>query len=1034
MSELVLQICGDAECLRQDLNKAGQSAEKFADNTEKKVTGRLNGAFNKLGSTIKNNLLPVFAIGGLIAGVSRAVKEAVEIINKFDTAVAELSAITGATGEDLDFFRQKAIGLGPQFAKSATEIVDAFKLVGSAQPLLLDDADALAKVTEQALLLSQASGDDLEKSVGSLTTILAQFNEPAERAGEIVNALAAGSKAGAAPVDQLAETLNRSGIILGQSNASTEEAIALAETLADKQLTGAEAGTALNAVFNRLNAAEALPKDTIQRLEAAGVNLDILGDTTLPVATRLRELSKIANDGTTQFKLFGEGGQKAGAILLQNVDRFEKLTEAVTGTNTAVEQAAIASQTLEFQTAKTDAAYESLVLSLDNGTGPLTETLVGYEKLKQSLFEFLTTANDATASNQQLLESLNSFTATFERFSGGSGVLSEAEKQLAGINATLDKYVEKTAESVFATEDLAIASGASAEEIKAASEQTTANIEIERQKYKELLNQVLTTSGAERTRAENSLELQQKVVDAIQAEVDAREQARQDAISNLQTGAFAGLTTVIPPEEEVADTSKSDKQREKQANERRKLEEKLASLRANALEDERERELALLELSFQKELETVEKSEEGKKLVREKFAQDQLDINRKFDELGVEQNASAAEFEAEQRIRAAEELTVELNRIELDRLEQRRQVLLNAGLATQDVDAQILEQRKTLAESELELEISKINKKAELETLSATNTLTNAEELADAELQIEIEKLEAIIAARKAAGESTVQAEQELANIRLGIRQQEVAREQEITQARKDAALELAGTLRDIAIASLQAQTEAQINSIEEEKDAELKAIDEKLEAENLSEAQREQLIQQRERIEREADEKTKKLQREQAERERAIATFEALINGAVAFTKALTVDPTGILAGITAAQTLAQIALINSQPLPEFAKGTNYSPEGMALVGEEGPEIVYLPRGSQVKTASETRRIMRQGVSGSRITNMMDEHRQRELYLKYETTNNVQKGSGFTDSNLLRSERQTQQAIYQIGDRIVDQLKKSNYKGRGNV
>lgn len=34
---------------------------------------------------------------------------------------------------------------------------------------------------------------------------------------------------------------------------------------------------------------------------------------------------------------------------------------------------------------------------------------------------------------------------------------------------------------------------------------------------------------------------------------------------------------------------------------------------------------------------------------------------------------------------------------------------------------------------------------------------------------------------------------------------------------------------------------------------------------------------------------------------------------------------------------------------IPKFASGTNYAPGGMALVGEKGPELVNLPRGSQV-------------------------------------------------------------------------------------
>jgi len=40
---------------------------------------------------------------------------------------------------------------------------------------------------------------------------------------------------------------------------------------------------------------------------------------------------------------------------------------------------------------------------------------------------------------------------------------------------------------------------------------------------------------------------------------------------------------------------------------------------------------------------------------------------------------------------------------------------------------------------------------------------------------------------------------------------------------------------------------------------------------------------------------------------------------------------------------------------LPTYASGTNYHQGGMAIVGEEGPELVNLPRGAQVLPADET-------------------------------------------------------------------------------
>lgn len=41
------------------------------------------------------------------------------------------------------------------------------------------------------------------------------------------------------------------------------------------------------------------------------------------------------------------------------------------------------------------------------------------------------------------------------------------------------------------------------------------------------------------------------------------------------------------------------------------------------------------------------------------------------------------------------------------------------------------------------------------------------------------------------------------------------------------------------------------------------------------------------------------------------------------------------------------------------YAKGTNFAPGGYAVVGEQGPELMYVPRGSKINTANETKKIM---------------------------------------------------------------------------
>lgn len=54
-----------------------------------------------------------------------------------------------------------------------------------------------------------------------------------------------------------------------------------------------------------------------------------------------------------------------------------------------------------------------------------------------------------------------------------------------------------------------------------------------------------------------------------------------------------------------------------------------------------------------------------------------------------------------------------------------------------------------------------------------------------------------------------------------------------------------------------------------------------------------------------------------------------------------------------------------NISPIPQLAKGSHFTRAGMTLVGEEGPELVDMPRGARVHNARDTKRM----VSGRSVT-----------------------------------------------------------------
>lgn len=50
--------------------------------------------------------------------------------------------------------------------------------------------------------------------------------------------------------------------------------------------------------------------------------------------------------------------------------------------------------------------------------------------------------------------------------------------------------------------------------------------------------------------------------------------------------------------------------------------------------------------------------------------------------------------------------------------------------------------------------------------------------------------------------------------------------------------------------------------------------------------------------------------------------------------------------------------AVRNGEKVPEYATGTSFASGGLSLVGERGPELIDLPRGSRVYNAKETQAI----------------------------------------------------------------------------
>jgi tape measure domain-containing protein len=62
------------------------------------------------------------------------------------------------------------------------------------------------------------------------------------------------------------------------------------------------------------------------------------------------------------------------------------------------------------------------------------------------------------------------------------------------------------------------------------------------------------------------------------------------------------------------------------------------------------------------------------------------------------------------------------------------------------------------------------------------------------------------------------------------------------------------------------------------------------------------------------------------------------------------------------------------------FASGTSFAPGGLALVGEAGPELMYVPRGAQIFPAGQTQQMLTGGSSGGRPITVVLELNQHQF------------------------------------------------------
>jgi len=311
----------------------------------KKVKTEMHGAagaqesfFSKASAGFNKYFGMITAGVAAFTGVAFGVRKAIDAYNEFQKSVSTLSSLTGLQGDDLKWLADQAKILststtesGVRITSSAVDIVEAYKLMGSARPELLKNKEDLNEVTKQALILKEAAGIELNEAVQAVASSMNQFNLGASESERVINVLAAGALEGSSEISDLTGSMKNFGPVAKDSNLSLEQSVALLEVLGTKAIKGEEAGTKL--------------RGSILKLKEAGLGYASgqfnMADALEEANKKISEQSSNLDKDALKIKYFGAENVTTGTILLNNIDLYKSLTTAVTGTSEATRQAAI---------------------------------------------------------------------------------------------------------------------------------------------------------------------------------------------------------------------------------------------------------------------------------------------------------------------------------------------------------------------------------------------------------------------------------------------------------------------------------------------------------------------------------------------------------------------------------------------------------------------------------------------------------------------------------------------------------------------
>lgn len=223
------------------------------------VSSKAQGLASSLGKTMQDAGDKISSVGDKISSVGKSIAPvsiavggvataALKTSMDFDSAMSKVAAVSGATGDDFQALRDKAIEMGGKTKFSASEAADAMNYMAMAGWKTEDMLSGISGIMN----LAAASGEDLATTSDIVTDALTAFGLSASDSGHFSDVLAAASSNANTDVGMMGETFKYVAPIAGGLGYSAEDTAIAIGLMANSGIKASMAGTSLRSALATL--------------------------------------------------------------------------------------------------------------------------------------------------------------------------------------------------------------------------------------------------------------------------------------------------------------------------------------------------------------------------------------------------------------------------------------------------------------------------------------------------------------------------------------------------------------------------------------------------------------------------------------------------------------------------------------------------------------------------------------------------------------------------------------------------------------